>query len=70
MLAICACPKHNFPHMRPQERKGGGTFVPDFAPGLTWMNAPPLSLKRELRGRIVVLDFWTYCCINWCAATL
>lgn len=31
------------------------------------MNAPPLSLKRELRGRIVVLDFWTYCCINWCA---
>lgn len=56
--------------MRPQERKGGGTFVPDFAPGLTWMNAPPLSLKRELRGRIVVLDFWTYCCINWCAATL
>lgn len=52
-----------------QERKGGGTVVPDFATGLTWMNAPPLSLKRELRGRIVVLDFWTYCCINWRAST-
>jgi DNA-binding beta-propeller fold protein YncE len=32
--------------------------------GSGWFNtAEPLSLK-ELRGKIVVLDFWTYCCIN------
>lgn len=33
-------------------------------PGLTWLNvAAPLSLDR-LRGRLVILDFWTFCCIN------
>ncbi len=36
----------------------------DFAPGLEWLNTPaPLSLD-QLRGKVVVLDFWTYCCIN------
>mgnify|MGYP001393406678 CR=1 FL=1 len=33
-------------------------------PGLTWFNVSrPLSLTA-LRGRLVVLDFWTFCCIN------
>ena len=46
------------------ERRGGGQVVPEFPSGLTWFNAPPLSIGRELRGRVLVLDFWTYCCIN------
>lgn len=42
----------------------GQVNAPDFPPGLQWLNAErPLSL-RELRGKIVLLDFWTYCCIN------
>jgi DNA-binding beta-propeller fold protein YncE/thiol-disulfide isomerase/thioredoxin len=42
----------------------GQVDAPDFPPGLQWLNAErPLSL-RELRGKIVLLDFWTYCCIN------
>ena len=33
----------------------------DFPPGMEWLNTEePLSLK-DLRGKIVVLDFWTYC---------
>ncbi len=31
--------------------------------GVDWINSGPISLA-ELRGKIVLLDFWTYCCIN------
>lgn len=38
--------------------------VPPLPQGLTWLNtAGPLELQ-ELRGKFVLLDFWTYCCIN------
>src|SRR5690349_17607691 len=38
--------------------------APDFPTNLEWLNTSrPLSLK-DLRGKIVLLDFWTYCCIN------
>src|SRR5262249_15881896 len=29
-----------------------------------WLNSPPLSAKA-LRGKVVLVDFWTYTCINW-----
>ena len=42
----------------------GTVNAPEFPPGLEWLNTDtPLSIK-ELRGKIVLLDFWTYCCIN------
>ncbi|XQQ05626.1 MAG: thioredoxin-like domain-containing protein [Leptolyngbya sp. IPPAS B-1204] len=38
--------------------------APELPPDYDWLNtAQPLSLK-QLRGRVVLLDFWTYCCIN------
>ncbi len=38
--------------------------APEFPPGLEWLNTDnPLKLS-ELKGKIVLLDFWTYCCIN------
>lgn len=37
---------------------------PEFPHELEWLNTNrPLRL-RELRGKIVLLDFWTYCCID------
>jgi cytochrome c biogenesis protein CcdA/thiol-disulfide isomerase/thioredoxin len=45
--------------------------APDFRGNQQWFNTPgnrPLSL-RSLRGRVVLVDFWTYSCIN-CIRTL
>jgi len=39
--------------------------APDFAGGLGWLNTDrPLRIGHELRGQVVVVDFWTFCCIN------
>ncbi|XP_062612441.1 NHL repeat-containing protein 2-like [Saccostrea cucullata] len=38
---------------------------PQFKPGLKWMNvSTPLMLNDQLKGKLVLLDFFTYCCIN------
>ena len=29
-----------------------------------WLNSPPLTASA-LRGKVVLVDFWTYTCINW-----
>ena len=38
----------------------GTVRAPDFAPGLEWFNTAPLSMA-DLRGKLVILDFWTSC---------
>ncbi len=39
----------------------GNVNAPDFPVGLDWVNTDrPLSLQ-DLRGKLVILDFWTYC---------
>ncbi|MCX2864127.1 thioredoxin family protein [Paucibacter sp. PLA-PC-4] len=42
--------------------------APDFQGITQWMNTPALSLT-QLRGQVVLVDFWTFACIN-CLRTL
>jgi thiol-disulfide isomerase/thioredoxin len=38
--------------------------MPSLAGATQWLNSPPLT-TAGLRGRVVLVDFWTYTCINW-----
>jgi thiol-disulfide isomerase/thioredoxin len=38
--------------------------LPSVDGATAWLNAPPLALAG-LRGKVVLVDFWTYTCINW-----
>jgi len=42
--------------------------APEFIGIVNWINSPPLSLA-QLHGKVVLIDFWTYSCIN-CLRTL
>jgi len=42
--------------------------APRFADLAGWINSKPLTLER-LRGKVVLIDFWTYSCVN-CLRTL
>jgi cytochrome c biogenesis protein CcdA/thiol-disulfide isomerase/thioredoxin len=42
--------------------------MPPLAGAVEWLNSPPLTAEG-LRGKVVVIDFWTYSCVN-CLRTL
>src|SRR5581483_3647683 len=60
----------------PTSTENNGLFntnypAPDFVGVTKWLNLPgqqSLSIK-DLRGKVVLIDFWTYTCIN-CIRTL
>src|SRR5262247_4108228 len=37
---------------------------PSLGGAIEWLNSPPLT-PAGLRGKVVLIDFWTYTCINW-----
>ena len=45
-------------------RYAGSTPAPKFAEGVEWLNVPRPLTWSDLTGKVVVLDFWTYGCIN------
>jgi len=51
-----------------QQGLGKPYAAPEFAGINAWLNSPPLTM-RSLKGKVVLIDFWTYSCIN-CVRTL
>lgn len=45
-----------------------GPEAPELIPGGVWFNSDPLTLA-QLKGKVVIIDFWTYSCIN-CQRTM
>jgi len=42
----------------------GTVNAPEFPADLEWLNTEAPLRMADLRGKIVLLDFWAYCCIN------
>ena len=47
---------------------GVGDTAPEFTGISNWINSDPLTME-QLRGKVVLLDFWTYTCVN-CIRTM
>ncbi len=48
--------------------QNGRVHAPEFPSDASWIQGGPLTL-RNLRGKVVLIDFWTYSCVN-CIRTL
>jgi thiol-disulfide isomerase/thioredoxin len=45
-------------------RRSSEGDLPSFDDATAWLNSPPLT-PNALRGKVVLVQFWTYTCINW-----
>ena len=45
-------------------RPSGANDLASLGRATAWLNSPPLT-AAELQGKVVLVDFWTYTCINW-----
>ena len=54
---LLACPM-------PAYELRGNVPAPEFPIGLPWLNVEKAIRMSDLRGKVVILDFWTYGCIN------
>ena len=70
-LSHIRTPQGPAPVSAPEESTGSLPKIapaPDFAGITHWLNSPPLTIA-SLKGKVVLVDFWTYSCIN-CFRTL
>ena len=55
-------------HMAPRGERGSGAptgrELSSLGTATQWLNSPPWT-AADLRGKVILVDFWTYTCINW-----
>jgi thiol-disulfide isomerase/thioredoxin len=56
------------PAARAAQSAREGPRAPEFPAGLKWWNSPPLTVSG-LKGKVLLVDFWEYTCVN-CIRTL
>ncbi len=56
---VAAAPANNLAEEDPKVIR-----APELDGGVEWLNCGGPIRMKDLRGKIVLLDFWTYCCIN------
>ena len=68
-LVLLLCPAHIFTAGQPKEKDPPKVKAPGLDGGVAWLNTKEPIKLEDLKGRVVLLDFWTLCCIN-CIHTL
>jgi thiol-disulfide isomerase/thioredoxin len=53
-----------FLHGSPDHESADQSELASLAAASAWLNSPQLTVAA-LRGKVVLVDFWTYTCINW-----
>ena len=43
------------------EATAGAIYAPEFPDGLEWLNTSAPVRLADLKGKLVLLDFWTFC---------
>src|SRR5437867_12815072 len=57
LVGLLGCGRSHAP------QKKAGELAPELDGGLTWLNSSPLKLA-DLRGKVVLVDFFEYSCVN------